>query len=190
VDPFQAVKVSGTREELKHVQEMEMKSRVRGWVLLPGDEGYDAECAGWNLIVEHHPAMIVVATCAEDVAAAVRYAASVDVPVAVQATGHGPSVPAHGAVLINTGRMTDIEIDPTAATARIGAGVKGGKVIKGAAPYGLAPLVGATPDVGFVGYLTSGGLPMLGRRYGFAADHVRSLELVTADGRPRRAAPR
>jgi hypothetical protein len=130
--------------------------------------------------------MIVVAAAPEDVAAAVRYAVSEGLPVAVQATGHGPSVPADGAVLINTRRMTGLEVDP-AATARIGAGVKGGTLLKETAPHGLAPLVGSTPEVGFVGYLTSGGLPMLGRRHGFAADHVRALELVTADGRLRRA---
>jgi hypothetical protein len=168
------------------MQEIEMKSRLRGRVLLPGEVGYDTERNGWNLIVEHHPVMIVVAAGTEDVVAAVRYAASADLPVAVQATGHGPSVPADGAVLINTRRMTDLEVDPVTATARIGAGVKGGAVLREAARHSLAPLVGSTPDVGAVGYLTSGGLPMLGRRYGFAADHVRALELVTADGLPRR----
>jgi hypothetical protein len=169
------------------MQSLELKSLVQGQVLLPGEEGYDAERSGWNLIVEHHPAVSVVAVSPEDVAAAVRFAASADLPVAVQATGHGPSVPADGAILINTRRITELEIDPTAATARIGAGVKGGEVIEEAAPYGLAPLVGSSPDVGVVGYLTSGGLPVLGRRYGFAVDHVRVLELVTADGRLRRA---
>ena len=72
------------------MQELELKSLVRGRVLLPGEEGYDAERAGWNTIVEHRPAMIVVAAGPEDVAAAVRYTASEGVPVAVQATGHGP----------------------------------------------------------------------------------------------------
>jgi FAD/FMN-containing dehydrogenase len=109
------------------MQSLELKSLVQGQVLLPGEEGYDAERSGWNLIVEHHPAVIVVAASPEDVAAAVRFAASADLPVAVQATGHGPSVPADGAILINTRRMTELEIDPTAATARIGAGVKGGR---------------------------------------------------------------
>jgi FAD/FMN-containing dehydrogenase len=64
------------------------------------------------------------------------------------------------------------------------------KVIAAAAPHGLAPLVGSTPDVSAVGYLTGGGLPVLGRRYGFAADQVRGLELVTADGRLRDVTPR
>jgi FAD/FMN-containing dehydrogenase len=169
------------------MQSLELKSLVQGRVLLPGEEGYDAERAGWNLAVDHHPAVIVVATCADDVAAAVRFAAADGLPVMVQATGHGPSVPADGAVLISTRRMTDLEVDPDAGTARIGAGVKWEKVIEEAAQHGLAPLVGSTPDVGAVGYLTGGGLPVLGRRYGFAADYLRVLELVTADGQLRRA---
>jgi hypothetical protein len=169
------------------MQSLELKSLVQGRVLLPGEEGYDAERAGWNLAVDHHPEVIVVAAAPEDVAAAVRHAASTGLPVAVQATGHGPSVPADGAVLISTRRMTELEVDPEAASVRIGAGVKWEKVIEEAAQHGLAPLVGSTPDVGAVGYLTGGGLPVLGRRYGFAADHVRALELVTADGQLRRA---
>ncbi|MGH2601636.1 MAG: FAD-binding oxidoreductase, partial [Dehalococcoidia bacterium] len=161
------------------MQSLELKSLVRGQVLLLGEEGYDAERAGWNLIVEHHPAVIVVAAGPEDVAAAVRFAASAGLPVAVQATGHGPSVPADGAVLINTRRMIDLEVDPAAKTARIGPGVTWERVIEEAAPHGQAPLVGSALGLGAVGYLTSGGLPVLARRYGFAADYVRALELVT-----------
>ena len=37
-----------------------------------------------------------------------------------------------------------------------------------------------------VGYTVGGGLPVLGRAHGFAADHVRSMEVVTADGALRR----
>lgn len=160
---------------------------VQGQVLRPGDEGYDAERAGWNPIVQHAPSIVVVAAGADDVVAAVRHAASAGLPVAVQATGHGPSVSADGGVLISTRQMTGLAIDPTARIARIGAGVKGTPVIEAAMPHGLAPLVGTSTDIGMVGYLTGGGLPVLGRAYGFAADHVRAIELVTADGQLRRA---
>jgi FAD/FMN-containing dehydrogenase len=34
-----------------------------------------------------------------------------------------------------------------------------------------------------VGYTLGGGLPLLGRAIGFASDRVRSLDVVTADGR-------
>lgn len=185
---FDTVDMSRPMEEFDMRSLEDLKARVRGQVLLPGEEGYDAERSGWNLIVEHRPAAIVVAAGPEDVAAAVRFAGSAGpLPVAVQATGHGPSVPGAGAVLVSTRHMTELEIDPDAATARIGPGVTWAQVIEAAGPAGLAPLAGTSPSVGAVGYLTSGGLPVLDRRYGFAADHVRALELVTADGRPRRA---
>jgi hypothetical protein len=174
-----------TPGENRDVQMFELKSLVQGEVLLPGEDGYDAARTGWNRIVEHNPAVIVVADGPEDVAAAVRFAATRGLAVAVQATGHGPSVPADGAMLINTRRMTGLEIDPATATARIGAGVKGGQVVKGATPHDLAFLVASTPDIGVAGYLTSGGLPVLGRQFGFAADYVRAFDLVTADGQLR-----
>ncbi|MGW6456197.1 FAD-binding oxidoreductase, partial [Streptomyces sp. NPDC055078] len=60
------------------------------------------------------------------------------------------------------------------------------EVIEAAAPYGLAPLNGSFPGVGVMGFTLGGGLGPLSRKYGFAADHVREIELVTADGRIRR----
>ena len=37
--------------------------------------------------------------------------------------------------------------------------------------------------VGVVGYTLGGGMGSLGRKHGFSADHVRTVEIVTADGR-------
>ena len=36
--------------------------------------------------------------------------------------------------------------------------------------------------MGVVGYTLGGGLPLLGRAYGFSSDHVRSFDVVTGDG--------
>lgn len=159
-----------------------LKDAVQGTVLAPGDPGFDDERAAWNRLVEHHPAVVVVPTGAGDIATAVRFAAAEGLPVAVQATGHGAVVPADGAVLISTRHLDSIEIDPNTATARIAAGATWRPVIEKAAPYGLAPLVGSSSTVGAVGYLTGGGLPVLGRQFGFSADDVRGFEIVTADG--------
>jgi FAD/FMN-containing dehydrogenase len=57
-------------------------------------------------------------------------------------------------------------------------------VLAAAAPHGLTALTPSSTRVGVAGYTLGGGLGLLGRRYGFAADHLRRLRLVTADGRP------
>jgi hypothetical protein len=155
--------------------------------LTTADPGYDTERAGYNLSVEHEPDVVVPATSADDVVAAIRYATARGLGVAVQATGHGPSRSADGAVLINTSRMDGITIDPVARTARVEAGVRGGALVRAAAEHGLAPLNGSSPEVGVVSYHLGGGIGMLGRSLGWAVDHVRALEVVTADGMLRRA---
>lgn len=158
---------------------------ARGPVLVAGDDRYDAERAGFQAAVDHRPAVVVGATCADDVRAAVRFAAANDLPVAVQATGHGPAGAVDGGVLISTRRMRDVRVDPERGTARLEAGVRSGDVVDAAAPHGLAPLSGGAPHVGAVGYTLGGGIGLLARRYGYAADHVHGIEVVTAEGRLR-----
>ncbi|MFF7943787.1 FAD-binding oxidoreductase [Nocardia gamkensis] len=160
-----------------------------GPVFRPGDEGYDAEIAGFQTAYTHRPGLIVGAVHAEDVRAAVEYAARRELPIAVQATGHGLSVATDGGVLISTRRMTGIRIDPARRTARVGAGVRAGALVEAAAEHGLAPLNGSSPSVGVVGYLLGGGVGLLARQFGYAAEHVRTIELVTADGRVRTLTP-
>ncbi|WP_083865568.1 FAD-binding oxidoreductase [Nocardia brevicatena] len=155
----------------------------------PGTDGYERETTGFQTAYRHRPAVVVEARHTEDVRAAVEFAARYELPVAVQATGHGLSVAADGGVLISTRGMTGIEIDPVAASARIGAGVRAGALIEAAARHGLAPLNGSSPSVGVVGYVLGGGVGLLARKYGYAADHVRAAELVTADGRVRTLRP-
>ncbi len=162
---------------------------LTGEVFQPGQDGYEAEVAGFQTAVPSKPAVVVGATSAADIVAAVRYAAAHDLPVAVQATGHGLAVAADGGLLISTRRMTGVEIDPAAGTARVEAGARWGAVIEAAAAHGLAPLSGSFPDVGVVGYTLAGGFSLMARRYGRAADHVRALEVVTADGELRHVTP-
>jgi len=155
---------------------------VAGAVFDGRDPAAAAEAAGFNTAVTHRPAVVVAASGAVDVAAAVRYANDEGLPVAVQATGHGASAPAEGSVFVSTRRMQGVRVDPAARVARVQAGVRWRPVIDAAVPHGLAPLSGSSSGVGVVGYTLGGGMGHLARRHGFAADHVRSVELVTADG--------
>ncbi|SCK14094.1 FAD-binding oxidoreductase [Streptomyces sp. WMMB 322] len=159
--------------------------RVRGPVLLPSDERYLAEVSGFQSGYRHHPEVVVCATDAADVSAAVEYAAAHRLPLAVQATGHGLSVPLPGGVLVSTRRMTDVRVNAGARTAWIGAGVRWGEVVEEAGRFGLAPLSGSGPGVGAVSYTLHGGVGLLAREFGYAADHVSAAEVVTSDGRVR-----
>jgi hypothetical protein len=94
-------------------------------------------------------------------------------------------VAANGAVLVRPARMNRVEVDPVRRTARIEAGAAWQQVIEAASPWGLAPLNGSSPHVGAVGHTIGAGVGLLARRFGFAADHVRWMDVVTADGRLR-----
>ncbi|MEV8315514.1 FAD-binding oxidoreductase [Streptomyces sp. NPDC059900] len=151
-------------------------------VFRPGDDGYDEEIAGFQTGFAQRPAIVFAAGSADDVVAAVSYAADAGLPVGVQATGHGLPGSSQGGVLISTRRMDSVEIDADARTVTVGAGVRWGQVVEAAAAHGLAPLNGSAPGVGAVSYTLGGGLGILAREFGYAADHVRRLDVVTADG--------
>ncbi|MUN64481.1 FAD-binding protein [Kocuria sediminis] len=163
----------------------ELRQRVAGPVLTPRDDGYDRETAAYNLATPVRPDVVVGAQDADDVAAAVAWAAAHHVPLGVQATGHGADLPMQGGLLISTARLQECTVDPESRTAHVGAGVRWRSVLEASVPHGLVGLNGSATDVGVVGYTLGGGLPVLGRTFGFAADHVRSFEVVTPDGRRR-----
>ena len=156
--------------------------QVHGAVFDGDDPAAAAEIAAFNTAVTHHPAAVVAARSASDIAAAVRHAAADGLGIAVQATGHGASSPSEGTVLVSTRAMQGVHVDAAARVARVEAGVRWRSVIDVATPFGLAPLNGSSSGVGVVGYTLGGGMGHLARRHGFAADHVRAAELVTADG--------
>ena len=169
--------------------------RTRMAVSVNEEADWDTARMGWNLVHDQRPLAVVFPETAEDVAAAVEFAREQGVRITAQATGHFAATlaPLDGVILVNTGRMRDLEIDPDARRARIGAGVQWQDVDAAATEHGLAGLAGSAPDVGVVGYTLGGGLGWLGRKHGLAANSVVGAEVVTADGtdppdRPRHGA--
>jgi hypothetical protein len=163
----------------------ELGRRLDGALHQPRDAAYASLVTPWNLAVSMEPAAVVVPEHADDVAATMRFAAQHGLTVGVQATGHG-AVSAHaGHILVATRNLDEVTISP-AGWARVGAGVKWARVIEAAAPYGFAPLIGSSNDVGVVGYLTGGGVGPMARSFGLSSDRVRAFEVVTGDGVVRR----
>ncbi|GAB2894776.1 FAD-binding oxidoreductase [Streptomyces deserti] len=165
-----------------HTPDLFALSEIRGPVLRPGDDGYAEEVTGFNLAALHTPDVVVGATGTDDIVTALRWASATGTPVAVQGTGHGANFPIDHGLLINTSRMTDVRVDPAERTATAAAGAKWRHVLDAAAPHGLAALCGTSTDAGVIGYTLGGGLPVLGRTYGYATDLVRSFQVATPDG--------
>lgn len=160
---------------------------IAGRIATPSDADWDQARMAWNLAADQRPEAVAFAESAEDVAATVRFASENDLRVSAQGSGHGalalPSL--EGAILVKTERMRGIEIDPEAQTGRVEAGVLSLELAEAVQAHGLSSLPGSSPDVCVTGYTLGGGLSSLGRRYGFACNRVRAIELVTADGEAR-----
>jgi FAD/FMN-containing dehydrogenase len=160
----------------------ELRAAVTSPVWLPDDEGYAREVSTWNLGVKLRPAAVLSARSAADVEEGVRWAAQGKVPVGAHATGHGAVANADGALLVNTSRLNDVDVDGPALTATVGAGARLNELTAAAAAHGLAPLQGSSGSVSVAGFVLGGGLAVLSRTYGLAADHVHGIDVVTADG--------
>ncbi|MCB5165657.1 FAD-dependent oxidoreductase [Streptomyces bambusae] len=150
----------------------------------PGSPAYEEASRVFNLAAPAHPEAAVTVDGIDGIRAALRHAADAGLPVRVIGTGHasGAARPMDGALLIRTRLAGGVEIDPQRRVARVPAGTRWAEVVEAAAPYGLAAPHGSSGGVGVVGYALGGGAGFYGRTTGLAANLVRAVELVTADG--------
>ncbi|WP_043628489.1 FAD-binding oxidoreductase [Nonomuraea candida] len=160
----------------------ELRSLLRGKVLVAGDEEFEQARRPWNRAVEQPVRAVVEAADADDVAALIRYARLAGLTVTTQPSGHGAAGNAAELILLRTGRLDELRIDPGTRVARVGAGVSWGRVLRAASPYGLTGLAGSSPAVTVTGYTLGGGLSWFGRKHGFASSNVRAFEVVDAVG--------
>jgi hypothetical protein len=166
-----------------------LSATVSGTVHLPGDPGFAALAMPWNAAIPVSPVAVLQAATAQDVAAAVQFAAGAGIQVAVQLTGHGaqPTGPVP-TLLVHTGDLQELGIDGS-GIARVGAGVIWSTVMAAAEQAGLTAPSGSAPGVGVVGLLTGGGHGPLVRTAGLSSDLVTAIDVVTGDGVLRRATP-
>ncbi len=167
----------------------DLRDRIAGDLVLPGDETWDTARQAWNLAVDQRPVAVVYPESADDVAAAVLVAAERGLRIAFNAGGHnaGPIDWSRDTLLLKTERMAGITIDPMARRARVEAGALSRPLAVAAGEHGLAYLAGTSPNVGVLGYALGGGLSWMIREHGLACNSIVAAEVVTADGRRMRA---
>ncbi len=171
-----------TRTENRLDAHHDLRTMVRGRVLLPGDDAFAAAAMAWNVAVHQRPAAIVEVADSADVVTVVRAARDLGLAVSAQPGGHGATPAIDGTVLLRTAALDEVWVDTEARMARVGAGVKWGRLLEALDGSGLIALAGSTPDVSVVGYLLGGGMSWFGRRYGVAAGALRAVELVDGAG--------
>jgi FAD/FMN-containing dehydrogenase len=164
----------------------ELRDAVRGGTLLPSDDGYDEAKRIWNGAHDgREPAIVVRATGAADVIAALGFARSHDLPVAVRGGGHSVAgfSTADGALVIDLAEMAGVRVDPDARRAFVGGGATWGDVDHETQAFGLATTGGLVSTTGVAGFTLGGGIGWLMRKHGLACDNLVGADVVTADGR-------
>src|SRR5437764_1274814 len=161
------------------------RTGLRGQLLRPGDDAYDAARKIWNGMFDRRPALIARCSGAADVIRSVHFAGAHGLQVAVRGGAH--SFPGHsvcdGGLLIDLSPMKGIRVDPAARRARAEPGVKWIGFDHETQAFGLATSGGTVSDTGIAGLTLGGGLGWLSSKHGLTIDNLTSVDVVTADGR-------
>ena len=163
----------------------EFRESIRGGVLRPGDDGYADALPIWNGAFDgRRPAAIVTCSGAADVIAAVGFARSNDLTIAVRGGGH--SIAGFSSVddglVIDLSAMRSVRIDARARRAYVGPGAVWGDVDHETQAHALATTGGLVSTTGVAGFTLGGGIGWLMRDHGLACDNLVGADVVTADG--------
>jgi FAD/FMN-containing dehydrogenase len=174
-------RVTLTREQLAPI------NAVGGRILEPGDAGWDDAVHVWNGMVDKRPALVVQPTTPTEVATTVAFARERDLLLGIKCGGHniaGTAIP-DGGLLIDMSRMAEVTVDSRAKLAHVRGGSRLHHIDRATHQHGLATVLGFISKTGVAGLTLGGGFGYLTRRFGWAADNLEQVELVTADGRIR-----
>jgi FAD/FMN-containing dehydrogenase len=161
-----------------------LDAAMRGPVIQPSDDGYDAARAVYNAMIDRRPAAIARCADVADVMTAVRFARENGLAVSVRGGGHNAAGLAvwDDALVIDLSRMRGITVDPAAKTVRVEGGCVWGDVDHATGAFGLATPSGFLSTTGVGGLALGGGIGYLSRRFGLTVDNLLAADVVLADG--------
>lgn len=165
------------------------KARLRGPVIEPGQPGYEDSRTVWNSMIDRKPAIVARCLGISDVIECVRFAREHSLLLSIKGGGHniaGLAV-ADGALLLDMSLMRGVWVDPRKRIARAQAGCVLGDVDRETQLHGLAAVLGFVSLTGIAGLTLGGGIGYLTRRFGWTADNVVGVDVVTAEGQLVRA---
>src|SRR6478609_6462982 len=166
-----------------------LRGKLRGVVVLPGEDGYDTARSIWNAMIDRRPGLVVRCLGAADVINAIKLARDERLLVAVRSGGHNIAGNAvcDGGFLIDLSLMRSVRVDPASRMARVEPGATLADFDKEAQGFGLATPLGINSTTGVAGLTLGGGFGWTTRKFGLTVDNLISADVVTADGRLVRA---
>src|SRR5262245_47507431 len=177
-------KLDGGTATLSPTSIESLRADLQGPVCLPGDAGYDTDRSLWNAMIDRHPALVVRARNADDVARVIRFAHDEGYLLAVRAGGHNIAGNAvHDNVLVlDLSTLRAVSVDSKARTARVEPGATLADVDRATQEFGLFTPVGINSTTGIAGLTLGGGFGWFSRKYGLTIDNLVAADVVTAKG--------
>ena len=133
---------------------------------------------------ERYPAAVLVTESADDVVEGVRLARDRGWKVAIRAGGH--SFPAwslrEDGLVMDLGGFKETAFDESTGIVSVTPSVTCGELNAYLSGYGRFVATADCPTVGLGGFLLQGGVGMGFRGWGYAAEQIASIDVVTADG--------
>jgi FAD/FMN-containing dehydrogenase len=163
----------------------ELKSKLRGGLIEPGDEAYEEARKVYNGMIHKRPRLIARCADVADVIHAVNFSREHNLLLAVRSGGHN----AGGLGICDDGLVIDLapikyaRVDPAARTVTVGAGCTWGDVDHATHAFGLATPSGIISTTGVGGLTLGGGIGHLTRKCGLTIDNLLSADVVLADGK-------
>src|SRR5947208_7633610 len=166
-----------------------LRATLRGPLLRPHDAGFEAACSIWNGMIARRPALVARVSGAADAVHCVNFARENRLPLSIRGGGHNIAGTAlcDGGLMIDMSLRRGVRVDPGRGMVRVEAGATWGDVDHEAQPVGLVVPGGIVSNTGVAGFTLGGGFGWTSRKFCYAADNLRSVDIVTADGERRHA---
>jgi FAD/FMN-containing dehydrogenase len=165
-----------------------MDMNFKGKIFWKGDEGYEEARVG-RLFNHRRPDRFPIAVFfpneGNDIVAAVKWAHTEGYKIAIRAGGHSWaawSVRDEG-ILLDLKNLNNIKFNKKTKVAQVQPAVKGGLELNPfLREYGRFFCGGHCPTVGIGGFLLQGGQGWNARGWGWAAEYIVAIDVVTAEG--------
>ncbi|MBY5922002.1 FAD-binding oxidoreductase [Ferrimonas balearica] len=161
-----------------------LSDHFSGPLITPDHPEYDTVRQLWNAMADKRPALIARCQNEEDIQAALAFARTHDLEIALRGAGHNiaGNASCNGGILIDLSLMTKVTVDRENRIVHAEPGATLGDIDAASQAHGLAVPLGINSTTGIAGLTLGGGFGWLTRRFGMTVDALTAARVVGVDG--------